>query len=142
MATDDTQPPGPKRSKVLDAPARAERAVFTRPRPKSARAQMKFLLTKAKGSMKALTERLGVSCRTVERHRSGDLTTPQKRLRAALVEETESEWQPRVRAQAREHAATTGGRVPGERDEQQSVHNPLMGTIQDGADAVIAPATL
>jgi hypothetical protein len=27
------------------------------------------------------------------------------------VEETESEWQPQVRAQAREHAATTGGMV-------------------------------
>ncbi|MFI1786466.1 telomere-protecting terminal protein Tpg [Streptomyces rubiginosohelvolus] len=37
------------------------------------------------------------------------LTTPQKRLQAALVEETESEWQPQVRAQAREQASTSGG---------------------------------
>ncbi|MFE6001857.1 telomere-protecting terminal protein Tpg [Streptomyces sp. NPDC056454] len=56
-----------------------------------------------------MAERLGVSRRTVERYRSGTLTTPQKRLQAALVEETESEWQPQVRAQAREQAATSGG---------------------------------
>ncbi|MFE9637207.1 telomere-protecting terminal protein Tpg [Streptomyces sp. NPDC006463] len=70
---------------------------------------MKFLLTRAKGSTKALAERLGVSRRTVERYRAGSLTTPQRRLQAALVEETESEWQPQVRAQVREQAATSSG---------------------------------
>ncbi|WP_435878639.1 telomere-protecting terminal protein Tpg [Streptomyces bacillaris] len=70
---------------------------------------MKFLLTRAKGSTKALAERLGVSRRTVERYRAGMLTTPQKRLQAALTEETESEWQPQVRAQAREQASNSGG---------------------------------
>ncbi|MGW1491224.1 hypothetical protein [Streptomyces sp. NPDC002402] len=39
MTTDDTQQPGPKRSN-MNALARAERAVFSRPRPRSARAQM------------------------------------------------------------------------------------------------------
>lgn len=97
------------RGKVLEAPTRAERKVFTRPAPKSAKAQMKFLLTRAKGSTKALAERLGVSRRTVERYRAGKLTTPQKRRQAALVEETESEWQPQVRAQAREQASTSSG---------------------------------
>lgn len=94
---------------ALEALARAERKVFTRPAPKSAKAQMKFLLTRAKGSSKALADRLGVSRRTVERYRAGSLTTPQKRLQAALVEETESEWQPQVRAQVRERASTTSG---------------------------------
>ncbi|WP_435849270.1 telomere-protecting terminal protein Tpg [Streptomyces lavendulocolor] len=70
---------------------------------------MKFLLTRAKGSTKALAERLDVSRRTVERYRAGSLTTPQKRLQAALVEETESEWQPQVRAQVREQASITSG---------------------------------
>ncbi|WP_376773019.1 hypothetical protein [Streptomyces himalayensis] len=37
-----------------------------------------------------------------------ELAKPQKKLQAALVEETASEWQPQVRAQARERAATTG----------------------------------
>ncbi|MGI5359945.1 hypothetical protein ACQI4E_32250 [Streptomyces sp. CA-252508] len=45
----------------------------------------------------------------MERYRAGQLTTPQKRLQAALVEETESEWQPQVRAQARQQAATSSG---------------------------------
>ncbi|MFD9807681.1 telomere-protecting terminal protein Tpg [[Kitasatospora] papulosa] len=103
------QQPAPGRGKVLDALIRAERKVFTRPVPKSAKAQVKFLLTRAKGSTKALAERLGVSRRTVERYRAGKLTTPQKRLQAALVEEIESEWQPQVRAQAREQASISSG---------------------------------
>lgn len=109
MSDHEQQQPAPGRGKVLDALARAERKVFTRPAPKSAKAQVKFLLTRAKGSTKALAERLGVSRRTVERYRAGTLTTPQKRLQTALVEETESEWQPQVRAQAREQASTSGG---------------------------------
>ncbi|MFI7360099.1 telomere-protecting terminal protein Tpg [Streptomyces avidinii] len=109
MTNDDAQQPASGRGMVLEALARAERKVFTRPAPKSAKAQMKFLLTRAKGSTKALAERLGVSRRTVERYRAGSLTTPQKRLQAALVEETESEWQPQVRAQVREQASTTSG---------------------------------
>lgn len=36
---------------------------------------------------------------------------PQKRLQAALVKETESEWQPQVRAQARQQAATSSGMI-------------------------------
>ncbi|MFF9673572.1 telomere-protecting terminal protein Tpg [Streptomyces eurythermus] len=99
----------PRRGKVLEALARAERKVFTRPAPKSAKAQVKFLLTRAKGATQALAERLGVSRRTVERYRAGTLTTPQKRLRAALVGETGSERQPQVRAQARHQAATSSG---------------------------------
>ncbi|MFD5510726.1 telomere-protecting terminal protein Tpg [Streptomyces sp. NPDC127051] len=109
MTIDESQQPAPGRGMVLAALARAERKVFTRPAPKSAKAQVKFLLTRAKGSTKALAERLGVSRRTVERYRAGTLTTPQKRLQAALVEETESEWQPQVRAQVRERAATSSG---------------------------------
>ncbi|GHE26002.1 telomere-protecting terminal protein Tpg [Streptomyces hydrogenans] len=109
MNDHEQQQPAPRRGKVLEALTRAERRAFTRPAPKSAKAQVKFLLTRAKGSTKALAERLGVSRRTVERYRAGTLTTPQKRLRAALVEETESEWQPQVRAQVRAAAATSRG---------------------------------
>ncbi|QNT98360.1 XRE family transcriptional regulator (plasmid) [Streptomyces griseofuscus] len=109
MSDHDQQQPAPRRGKVLEALARADRKVFTRPAPKSAKAQVIFLLTRAKGSTQSLAERLGVSRRTVERYRAGKLTTPQKRLRAALVEETESEWQPQVRAQARQQASTSSG---------------------------------
>ncbi|WP_217240713.1 terminal protein [Streptomyces sp. AC555_RSS877] len=107
--SDDTQPPAQRRNRVLDALERAERKVFTRPAPKSAKAQMEFLYTRAKQSTKALAEQLGVSPRTVQRYRAGQQTKPQKRLQAALVEETESQWQPQVRARARERAATSSG---------------------------------
>ncbi|WP_329536752.1 HTH domain-containing protein (plasmid) [Streptomyces sp. NBC_01450] len=107
--SDDTQQPAPRRNRVLDALKRAERKVFTRPAPKSAKAQVEFLYKQAKQSTKALAEQLGVSTRTVQRYRAGQQTKPQKRLQAALVEETESQWQPQVRVQARECAATTGG---------------------------------
>ncbi|MEV7817726.1 terminal protein [Streptomyces flaveolus] len=109
MSEHEQQQPTPRRGKVLEALARAERMVFTRTAPKSAKAQVKFLLTRAKGSTKVLAERLGVSRWTVERYRAGKLATPQKRLQAALVEKTESEWQPQVRAQAREQASTSSG---------------------------------
>ncbi|MEO3977997.1 terminal protein [Streptomyces sp. CAU 1734] len=103
------QQPAPRRGKVLEALARAERKVFTRPAPKSANAQVEFLLTQMKGSAKAVAEHVGTSTRTIERYRAGKLKKPQKRLRAALAEATESEWQPQVRAQARAQAATSRG---------------------------------
>jgi transcriptional regulator with XRE-family HTH domain len=109
MTDHEQQQPAPKRGKILDAPARAERAIFTRKIPKSATSQMKFLLTRTKDSTKDLAERLGTSRRTVERYRAGQIKTPQKKLQEALLRETESEWQPQVRAQARERAATSGG---------------------------------
>ncbi|MFE2945324.1 telomere-protecting terminal protein Tpg [Streptomyces sp. NPDC059255] len=107
--SDHEQQPAPRRGKVLEALARAERKLFTRPAPKSAKARMKFLRTREGGSTAAVAERLGTSRRTVERYLAGKLTKPQKRLQAALTEETESEWQPQVRAQARAQASTSRG---------------------------------
>ncbi|MEV7518961.1 helix-turn-helix domain-containing protein [Streptomyces diastaticus] len=109
MSDHEQQQPAPRRGKVLEALARAERQLFTRPAPKSAKARMKFLRTRAGGSTAAVAERLGTSRRTVERYLAGKLTKPQKRLQAALVEATDLEWQPQVRAQAREQAATSRG---------------------------------
>ncbi|MFC9035076.1 telomere-protecting terminal protein Tpg [Streptomyces arboris] len=106
---DEQQQPAPSRGKILEALARAERKLFTRPAPKSAKARMKFLRTREGGSTAAVAKRLGASRRTVERYLAGKLTKPQKRLQAALTEETESEWQPQVRAQARAAASTFGG---------------------------------
>ncbi|MFJ3176671.1 telomere-protecting terminal protein Tpg [Streptomyces roseus] len=111
MTADDVTRAAKTRAKILDAFARAERVLFTRPAPKSARAQMKFLRTREKGSTKSLAERLGVSRKTVQRYLSGASTKPNKRLQEALVQETESEWQPQVRAQARQRAASSGGLV-------------------------------
>ncbi|WP_326743343.1 telomere-protecting terminal protein Tpg [Streptomyces sp. NBC_01768] len=111
MTDDDVQRAARTRARILDGLARAERALFTRPAPKSARAQMKFLRTREKGSTKSLAARLGVSRKTVQRYLSGASIKPNKRLREALVQETESEWQPQVRAQARQRAASSGGMV-------------------------------
>ncbi|WP_234312820.1 telomere-protecting terminal protein Tpg [Streptomyces sp. NRRL F-5065] len=47
----------------------------------------------------------------MQRYLSGASTKPNKRLKEALVQETESEWQPQVRAQARQRAASSGGLV-------------------------------
>ncbi|MET8438910.1 helix-turn-helix transcriptional regulator [Streptomyces sp900116325] len=96
MSDHEHQQPTPTRGKILDALTRAERATYTRPAPKSATAQVKFLLTRMKDSTKDLAARLGVSRRTVQRYRAGQIKTPQKKLQAILVEETESEWQPQV----------------------------------------------
>ncbi|MFJ9862429.1 hypothetical protein ACIRVN_33785 [Streptomyces albogriseolus] len=74
--SDDTQPPDPRPNRVLDALKRAERKVFTRPAPKSAKAQIEFLYTRAKRSTKALAEQLSVSPRTVQRYRAGQQTKP------------------------------------------------------------------
>ncbi|MFE2640396.1 telomere-protecting terminal protein Tpg [Streptomyces scopuliridis] len=111
MTADDVLRAARTRAKILDGLARAERALFIRPAPKSARAQMKFLRKREKGSTKSLAERLGVSRKTVQRYLSGASTKPNRRLQAALVQETESEWQPQVRAQARQRAASSGGLV-------------------------------
>ncbi|MFD8937931.1 telomere-protecting terminal protein Tpg [Streptomyces sp. NPDC059578] len=101
--------PGRVRGQILDALERAERKKFTRPAPKFAKTQVEFLLTRVKQSTKALAERLGVTPGTVRRYRSGTITTPRRAVREALVEETESMWQPQVRAEARERATTWRG---------------------------------
>lgn len=59
------------RAKIMEGVARAERALFTRPAPKSPRAQMKFLRKRERGSTKSLAERLGVFRKTVQRYLSG-----------------------------------------------------------------------
>ncbi|WP_329165559.1 HTH domain-containing protein [Streptomyces sp. NBC_01717] len=83
MTDHEQQQSAPTRGKILDALTRAERATFTRPAPKSATAQVKYLLTRMKDSTKDLAERLGVSRRTVERYRAGQIKTRQKKLQAA-----------------------------------------------------------
>ncbi|MFJ3630388.1 telomere-protecting terminal protein Tpg [Streptomyces albidoflavus] len=111
---DTTPPPAPRPGNIRAALARAEQALFSRPAlksAKSARAQMKFFRTREKGSTKSLAARLGVSRETVQRYLSGASTKPNKRLQQALVEEADSEWQPQVRAQARQCAASSGGQV-------------------------------
>ncbi|MFG3499020.1 telomere-protecting terminal protein Tpg [Streptomyces sp. NPDC047928] len=90
---------------------RAAEHTFTRPVPKSAVAQMRFLVRSEKGSTLAVARRLGVTRRTVERYVKGQIRHPRPELAARLLAETRKSWQPRVRRRAREAAATTGGIV-------------------------------
>ncbi|MGW0885806.1 telomere-protecting terminal protein Tpg [Streptomyces sp. NPDC002671] len=81
---------------------------FTRPAPKSAPAQMRYLVRRLKGT-RPVAELLGVSQRTVERYVKGQLQHPRRDLADRLTAETRSRWQPKVRERARLQAATTGG---------------------------------
>ncbi|MDK1475852.1 helix-turn-helix transcriptional regulator [Streptomyces sp. 549] len=96
---------------IGDSLDKAEQNTTTRPLPKSAGAQMRFLLRAEKGSTRAVARRLGVTQRTVERYLKGTFKRPRKDLAARLAAEVGKSWQPRVRERARRRAATTGGIV-------------------------------
>ncbi|MFF7610249.1 telomere-protecting terminal protein Tpg [Streptomyces parvulus] len=95
---------------VGDGLDRSLREAFTRPVPKSARAQMRFLVTQLDGTA-AVARLLGVSRRTVERYVTGQLKRPRRELRERMEREVGMRWQPRVRARARKRASTTDGLV-------------------------------
>ncbi|GAB2627653.1 hypothetical protein GCM10027168_69220 [Streptomyces capparidis] len=59
--------PPSRRGPVQEGLEHAERGTFTRPVPKTARAQARFLLGRAQASTKALAARPGISQRTVQR---------------------------------------------------------------------------
>lgn len=89
---------------------RALEGAFTRPVPRSAGAQMKFLVKQLKGTRQAARV-LGISQRTVERYVAGQLKRPRAELRRRLEQEVRQRWQPQVRARARKKAASTDGLV-------------------------------
>lgn len=91
----------------LDA---AVHKAFTRPAPKSAGAQMRYLVKQLKGT-KAVAQMLRVSQRTVERYVKDQIKKPRADLAARLEREVKARWQPHIRAKARQKAATTGGIV-------------------------------
>ncbi|MEV8435062.1 telomere-protecting terminal protein Tpg [Streptomyces chartreusis] len=91
----------------LDA---AVQRAFTRPAPKTAGPQMRYLVKQLKGT-RAVADLLGISQRQVERYVAGKAKTPRADLAARLEREVKSRWQPQIRARAREKAASTGGIV-------------------------------
>lgn len=91
----------------LDA---AVHKAFTRPVPKSASAQMRYLVKQFKGT-KAVAQMLRISQRTVERYVKEQIKKPRPDLAARLEGEVKKRWQPQIRAKARQKAATTGGIV-------------------------------
>lgn len=91
----------------LDA---AVHKAFTRPAPKSAGAQMRYLVKQLKGT-KPVAQMLRISQRTVERYVKDQIKKPRPDLAARLEREVKKRWQPQIRAKAKERAATTGGIV-------------------------------
>ncbi|MGW4107904.1 telomere-protecting terminal protein Tpg [Streptomyces okerensis] len=91
----------------LDA---AVRKSLTRPAPKSAPAQMRYLVRQLKGT-KAVAQMLRISQRTVERYVKNQIKKPRPDLAARLEREVNKRWQPQIRARARRKAATTDGIV-------------------------------
>ncbi|UYQ66147.1 telomere-protecting terminal protein Tpg [Streptomyces peucetius] len=96
--------------KLADSLDKAVQGAFTRPVPKSAGAQMRYLVKQLKGT-RAVADALGVSQRTVERYVKGQLKRPRRDLAARMEREVRQRWQPRIRAWAKQQAATTGGIV-------------------------------
>ncbi|MFH9983307.1 telomere-protecting terminal protein Tpg [Streptomyces sp. NPDC017179] len=88
----------------------AVQKAFTRPAPKSAPAQMRYLVKQLK-STKAVARMLRISQRTVERYVKDQIKKPRADLAARLEHEVKKRWQPQIRARARQKAATTGGIV-------------------------------
>ncbi|MET8957129.1 XRE family transcriptional regulator [Streptomyces sp. NPDC004533] len=91
----------------LDA---AVQKAFTRPAPKSAPAQMRYLVKQLKGT-KPVAQMLRISQRTVERYVKDQIKRPRPDLAVRLEREVKKRWQPQIRAKARQKAATTGGIV-------------------------------
>ncbi|MFD6327125.1 telomere-protecting terminal protein Tpg [Streptomyces sp. NPDC058442] len=91
----------------LDA---AVHKAFTRPAPKSASAQMRYLV-KQLGGTRPVAQTLHISQRTVERYVKNQIKKPRPKLAARLDREVKKRWQPQIRARARQKAATTGGIV-------------------------------
>ncbi|GEB60073.1 telomere-protecting terminal protein Tpg [Streptomyces gardneri] len=89
----------------LDA---AVHKTFTRPAPKSAGAQMRYLV-KQLGGTKPVAQMLRVSQRTVERYVKDQIKKPRTGLAARMEREVKARWQPQIKAKARQKAASTGG---------------------------------
>ncbi|MFB7293361.1 telomere-protecting terminal protein Tpg [Actinacidiphila glaucinigra] len=93
-----------------DSLDKAVQGAFTRAIPKSAPAQMRYLVKQLKGT-KAVAQLLGISQRTVERYVKDQIKHPRADLAARIEREVRQRWQPQVRARAKQAAATTGGIV-------------------------------
>ncbi|MGW3304948.1 telomere-protecting terminal protein Tpg [Streptomyces rubiginosohelvolus] len=95
-------------SLIGDGLNKAVQKAFTRPAPKSAGAQMRYLV-KQLGGTKAVAQMLRISQRTVERYVKDQIKKPRPDLAGRLDREVKARWQPQIRARAKAKAASTGG---------------------------------
>ncbi|MEU9181159.1 XRE family transcriptional regulator [Streptomyces sp. NPDC048550] len=97
-------------TQIDDSLTRADELHFTRHVPKSAGAQMRFLVKQLK-STRETARLLGISQRTVERYVKDQIKQPKPALAGRLETEVRRRWQPLVRKRARDRAASTTGLV-------------------------------
>ncbi|MFJ9638624.1 telomere-protecting terminal protein Tpg [Streptomyces sp. NPDC101178] len=95
-------------SLIGDGLTLAVQKAFTRPAPKSAGAQMRYLV-KQLGGTKAVARMLRVSQRTVERYVKNQIKKPRPDLAGRIDREVKARWQPQIRAKAKAKAASTHG---------------------------------
>lgn len=95
---------------VGDGLEEALQKAFTRPIPKSAGAQMRYLVKQLKGT-RPTADLLGITQRTVERYVKDQIKKPRRELAERLEREVRRRWQPQIRARAKQQAATTTGIV-------------------------------
>lgn len=110
----------------LDA---AVQKAFTRPAPKNAGPQMRYLVRQL-GGTRPVARMLRISQRTVERYVKDQIKKPRPDLAARLEREVKKRWQPQIRARARQRAATTGGIVVDTR-ARMGYTAPIGSTDQD-----------
>ncbi|MEV7405812.1 XRE family transcriptional regulator [Streptomyces sp. NPDC091267] len=110
----------------LDA---AVHKAFTRPAPKNAGPQMRYLV-KQLGGTKPVAQLLRISQRTVERYVKDQIKKPRPALAARLEGEVKKRWQPQIRAKAKAKAASTGGIVIDTR-ARMGYTAPIGSTDQD-----------
>ncbi|MEV6209150.1 helix-turn-helix domain-containing protein [Kitasatospora sp. NPDC051914] len=84
-----------------------ERALRTRPIPKSVPARVRFLVKAAKGSTAAVAGQLGISQRTVQRWLKGP-AAPKPAAAQAIADAVRAAWQPRVQQRVRRIAERDG----------------------------------
>lgn len=82
----------------------------TRPVPKSAGAQMRYLVKQLK-TTRAVAQLLRVSQRTVERYVNDQIKKPRPDLAARMDKEVRKRWQPQLKAKAKKAAGTSQGLV-------------------------------
>jgi hypothetical protein len=95
---------------IGDGLDRAVQQADTRPIPKTAGAQMRYLVKQLRGT-RPVADLLGISQRTVERYVKDQFKHPRADLAGRLADAVRARWQPGVRARARKQAAATGGIV-------------------------------
>ncbi|MFJ8768807.1 telomere-protecting terminal protein Tpg [Streptomyces clavifer] len=116
-------------SMFSDGLDKAVERAFTRSIPKSAGAQMRYLVKQHKGT-RAVAQMLRISQRTVERYVKDQIKKPRKDLATRLQSEVKKRWQPQVRAKAKQTAATSTGLVIDTR-ARMGYTAPIGSTDQD-----------